>query len=162
MQLELPEIPAAERTALVEALLAIMRRLLDRVAELGQTNQELRDEIARLKGQKPRPDLKPSRLGAAPKAAGRKDRPAGGSAQPPQGTELHIDREVRLHPVDLPEGATFKGYEAYVVQDLVIHSGTTRFLRARYELPAGGSVLAPLPRGVVPVEGGHFGANLGP
>jgi Transposase IS66 family len=47
-----------------------------------------------------------------------------------------------------------------VVQDLLIQSDTTRYLRARYELPAGGSLLAPLPAGVLPVAGGHFGANL--
>jgi hypothetical protein len=42
----------------------------------------------------------------------------------------------------------------------LIQSDTTRYLRARYALPGGGSVLAPLPAGVLPVEGGHFGANL--
>jgi hypothetical protein len=47
-----------------------------------------------------------------------------------------------------------------VVQDLIIKSETTRYLRGRYELPEGGSVLAPFPAGVLPVEGGHFGANL--
>jgi hypothetical protein len=46
-----------------------------------------------------------------------------------------------------------------VVQELLIHNEHTRYLRARYELPEGGSVLAPLPAGAVPVEGGHFGAN---
>src|SRR5947209_7292634 len=120
MQLELPEIPSAERTPLVEALLAISRQLLDRVPGLEQANQQLRDEIARLKGQKPRPDIKPSRLEAAPRSEGRKDRPSAGPVKPPKGAELHIDREVRLHPVNLPAGATLKGYEAYVVQDLLI------------------------------------------
>lgn len=47
-----------------------------------------------------------------------------------------------------------------MVQDLLIQTDNTRYLRARYELPEGGSVLAPLPAGVLPVEGGHFGANL--
>ena len=60
----------------------------------------------------------------------------------------------------LPEGATLQGYESYVVQDLEIESVNTRYLRARYDLPGGGSVLAPFPAGVLPVEGGHFGANL--
>jgi uncharacterized small protein (DUF1192 family) len=62
MKMELPEMRPEERTPLVEALLAILRQLADRVAELEQTNQQLRDEIARLKGQKPRPDIKPSVL----------------------------------------------------------------------------------------------------
>src|ERR1700682_6226565 len=68
--------------------------------------------------------------------------------------------QLPLHIEDLPVGATFKGYEAYVVQELIIKKENTRYLRARYELPGGGSVLAPFPAGVLPVAGGHFGANL--
>jgi hypothetical protein len=62
MKFELPEIRAEERTPLVEALLAIIRQFADRVAELEQSLQQVRDENAQLKGQKPRPDIKPSRL----------------------------------------------------------------------------------------------------
>jgi len=158
--MELPEIPSAERTPLVEALLGIIRQLLDRVQELEQTNQELRDEIARLKGQKPRPDIKPSRLETPSKSAGEKKSRPPGSARPPKPAELRIDREVPLHLDNPPEGSTFKGYERYVVQDLIIKNETTCYWRQRYELPEGGSVLAPFPAGVLPVEGGHFGANL--
>lgn len=156
--MELPEIPPQERTPLVEALLGIIRQLLDRVRELEQTNQELRDEIAKLKGQKPRPDLKPSLLETPPQSAGEKKRRD--PAKRPKTSELHIDREVRLHPDPVPEGATFNQFEPYVVQELIIKTETTRYLRARYNLPEGGSVLAPFPAGVLPVEGGHFGANL--
>jgi hypothetical protein len=65
-----------------------------------------------------------------------------------------------VHLPDIPVGATFRCYEAYVVQELIIQNENTRYLRARYELPGGGSVLAPFPEGVLPVAGGHFGANL--
>jgi hypothetical protein len=162
MKLELPPIADAERTPLVESLLDLIRQLLDRVRQLEETNQQLRDEIALLKGQKPRPQLQPSILHlpdppttpptGTPR---RRGKPTG-----PRNDQLIIDREVRLHPATLPEGATFQGFEPYVVQDLLIQSDTTRYLRARYQLPGGGSVLAPLPAGVLPVEGGHFGANL--
>jgi hypothetical protein len=163
MKFELPPIPDTERTPLVESLLDGIRQLLDRAHELEETIQQLRDENARLKGQKPRPQLQPSilQLPAPPndtptgKPPRRRGKPSG-----PRNVELTIDREIPLHPATLPEGAIFKGFEAYVVQDLLIQSDTTRYLRARYELPGGGSVLAPLPAGVLPVEGGHFGANL--
>lgn len=161
MKLELPDIPADERTPLVETLLAIIRVQQDRIRQLEETVQQLRDEIAILKGQKPRPDIKPSLLEARqPKTAGPEGSKRPGSAKRPKTAELHIHQEVPLHPEGLPVGATFRGYEAYVVQELVIQNENTRYLRARYDLPGGGSVVAPFPAGVLPVEGGHFGANL--
>src|SRR5205807_5348202 len=63
MKMELPEVRPEERTPLVESLLAIIRQLLDRVEQLEETVQQVRDENALLKGQKPRPKISPSRLG---------------------------------------------------------------------------------------------------
>jgi transposase IS66 family protein len=161
MTLKLPDIPAAERTPLVESLLAIIRVQQDRIQQLEQTVQQCRDEVALLKGQKPRPDIKPSVLeDRPPKTQGKEGGKRPGSAKRPKTAELHIHHEVPLHPAGLPVGATFRGYEAYVVQELILRSDNTRYLRARYDLPGGGSVLAPFPAGVLPVEGGHFGANL--
>jgi hypothetical protein len=161
MKMELPEIRPEDRTPVVEALLGIIRHVVDRVTQLEEDNQLLRDEIARFKGLKPRPDIKPSILEApqpkTPKQDGSK-RP--GSAKRPKTAELHIHHEVELHPESLPVGATFRGFEPYVVQELVIENKNTRYLRARYELPEGGSVLAPLPPGALPIAGGHFGVNL--
>src|ERR1700693_4639190 len=62
MKMELPEIRPEERTPLVKALLAIIQIVLDRNQQLEETVLQLRDEIAILKGQKPRPQIKPSRL----------------------------------------------------------------------------------------------------
>ena len=161
MKMELPEIRPEDRTPLVEALLAIIRELRDRVAALEVTIQQLRDEIAKLKGQKPRPDFKPSKLETPkPEAEGQGGTKRPGSAKRPKTAELSIHREVPLEIEDLPEGAKFRCYEPYVVQELITRNENTRYLRARYDLPNGGSVLAPFPEGVLPVEGGHFGANL--
>jgi hypothetical protein len=116
MKLELPEIPVAERTPLVETLLALVRVQQDRLQQREETVQQLRDEIALLKGPKPRPDIKPSLLEAG---AAKPPRPEGskrpGSAKRPKTAELLIHREVRLHTEVLPPGATFRGYEAYVI-----------------------------------------------
>jgi hypothetical protein len=161
MKVELPDIPAAERTPLVESLLATIRVQQDRIQQLETTVQQLRDEIALLKGQKPRPQIQPSIL---EQTKAKTAQPAGGkrpgSAKRPKTAELTMHHEVPLHPESLPLGATFRSYEAYVVQELLLQNENTCYLRARYDLAGGGSVLAPFPPGVLPVGGGHFGANL--
>ena len=161
MKVELPIIGPEEQTPLVEALVAIIQQLADRVGQQDVTIQQLRDEIAQLKGQKPRPTLQPSMLERAPAPP---TPPEGGkrpgSAKRPKTAELTIHHEQPLHLDHPPQDATFCGYEPYVVQELVIQSKNTRYLRARYDLPTGGSVLASFPVGVLPVGGGHFGANL--
>jgi hypothetical protein len=158
--MELPEIRPEERTPVVEALLTIIRHLADRVAELEQTLQQVRDDNARLKGQKPRPEIKPSVLEARPPSQRKEGDKRPGSAKRPKTAELTIHREERLHAPGLPEGSKLRCYEAYVVQELSIQSENTRYLRARYDLPGGGSVLAPFPQGVLPVAGGHYGPKL--
>jgi hypothetical protein len=161
MKFELPEIRPEDRTPLVEALLGIIRQLADRVAELEVTNREVRDEVAVLKGQKPRPKISPSILNTTPQTndSTGKGRRRGRPTRP-KTAELAIHHTLPLHRAGLPAGARFKCYESFVVQDLTIQNANTKYLRARYDLPEGGSVLAPFPAGVLPVEGGHFGANL--
>ena len=91
MRIELPDIRPEDRTPLIEALLGIMRQLIDRVAQLEEANQHLRDEIATLKGQKPRPDIKPNLLETAkPKTQGEPGAKRPGSAKRPKTAELHI------------------------------------------------------------------------
>src|ERR1700740_153578 len=108
MKMELPEIPLEQRTPLVETLLDLLRQVLDRVNQLEQLIQQLRDEIANRKGQKPRPDIKPSLLDTPATAEGPKKKRRD-PAKRPKTAELHIDREMPLHPANLPPGATFKG-----------------------------------------------------
>jgi transposase IS66 family protein len=161
MKIELPEIRPEERTPLVEALLGFIRPLADRVAELERINQELRDEIARLKGQKTRPDIKPSILNTPPKSEdGTGEGRRRGKPTRPKTAELTIHKTVELKLDTVPAGATLHGYETFVVQDLKIENVNTKYERARYDLAEGGSVLAPFPAGVLPVAGGHFGASL--
>jgi hypothetical protein len=164
MKMELPEIRPEERTPLVEALLAIIREVLDRNQQLEETILQLRDEIAILKGQKPRPKIKPSGLeSATPPSQGegsKKEKPdkRPGSEKRSKNAELTIHRRVPLHIDDLPLGAVFKGYEDYIVQELVIESQNTLYLRARYQLPEGSSLLAALPAEVI--SGSHYGPTL--
>ena len=67
-----------------------------------------------------------------------------------------IDETRILKPDSLPEGARFKGYEDFIVQDIVIMPWTIRYRRERWLLPSGETVLAALPKNV----SRHFGPNL--
>jgi hypothetical protein len=158
MKIELPEVRPEERTPLVESLLAVLRQVLDRVQELELTVQQLRDENALLKGQQPRPKISPSRLEPPTPSPPRTDSKRPGSDKRAKNSQLIIPHDVTLHPDNLPPGAVLKSYEPYVVQELMIEAKATRYLRARYELPGGGSLLAPLPADVLP--GSHYGPNL--
>src|SRR5260370_10352243 len=142
--LPLPDIPAEQRTPLVEALLAVIRRQQDRFADPEKTVQQRRDEIAILKGQKPRPHIAPSRLeqpAARPPLAEGHQRP--GSQKRPKNAQLTITQEIRIPFPDPPAGSVSQGYEAYTVQELVMRAETPRYLRDRILPAARPTVLAP-------------------
>src|SRR5512144_3431595 len=58
--IQLPPIPEAERTPLVEQLLALIEQLAQENRRQAEAIQQLRDEIAVLKGEKAKPKFKPS------------------------------------------------------------------------------------------------------
>jgi hypothetical protein len=156
--MELPEMRPEERTPLVESLLAIIRVQQDRIQQVEETVQQLRDEIAVLKGQKPRPPIAPSRLESSAAHADREGGKRPGSEKRLKNTQLVITEEKRLWVEDAPVGSISKGFEEYVVQELEIRAKATRYLRERVLAPDGSSMLAPLPDDVLP--GSHFGAKL--
>src|SRR3974377_2133057 len=125
----------------LEELKALLVQASEEVARLKAENAKLREEIARLKGLKGRPKLKPSGMEKAADAD-RKDGRKGSRGA--KRTALAIDETRILKPDSLPDGARFKGYEDFIVQDIVIKPCTVRYRRERWRLLLGARGLAPL------------------
>ncbi len=152
----LPEIGPEERTPLVVALLEIIQQQQELI-------QQLRDEIAILKGQKPRPKIQPSRLesqpgvGTLPDKAGEK-RP--GSDKRHKNAELTIHKELDLPVLGAPAGSVSIGWEPFTVQDLIVQAWNTRYWRQGVRTPHGQTLWATLPQGVSAPGFPHFGTTL--
>jgi hypothetical protein len=135
------------------ALKALVVQLLSKAAEQERLIAELRQENARLKGLSGRPRIKPSGMEPAsePKPPGKRGRRRRRGKITPR-----VAIEDRVVKAQVPPGSRFKGYETYVVQDVVLRAEVVRYRRERWITPDGTTVLAALPPGVV----GHFGPEL--
>src|SRR5829696_1402311 len=148
--------PAPDLDGLSNAdLKRLVEELLGRVTELERTVAAQREEIARLKGLKGRPTIKPGKPSGmdphtSPPGSGRKPGRRG-----PKATSLTIHEERVMHAA-APAGSRFKGYEDFLVQDLVVRSHGIRIRRERWLTPDGRTIVAPLPDGII----GHFGPDL--
>jgi hypothetical protein len=147
-------------------LIGLVRRLVGEVERLGKANekltaalaaakrenQELKDEIRRLKGLPPRPPMKPSGMETATERPA-PDEPSVPEATPPRRrgpgvSKLSIDRTVTLR-ASAPAGSRHGGYEEIIVQDIAFRPEVTLYKRERWTTPDGRTVVAALPAGVV-------------
>jgi len=144
-----PELPSDQVTPLVLRLLEICHLQQEQI-------QQLRDEIARLKGEQAKPKITPSTL----------ERPRGEKKQgdrPKKRRTRHKTRELTIHetvcvpPAAVPEGSRFKGYEDFTVQDIRIELHTTRFRLERWRTPSGERLVGTLP---AELGGRHYGPTL--
>jgi hypothetical protein len=137
MRLVLPDIPEAERTPLVMRLVEIIGLQQERIQQLEERVDQLEDEIARLKGLKARPRIAPSALETPPRPPRDPDAKRPGSDKRSKTAELTITEETVVRLPHVPEGAVFKGYEDFVVQDLILKPRVILYRREHWLTPDG-------------------------
>lgn len=151
---KIPHIPEEERTPTVVALLEIIQALLEE-------NQQLRDEIARIKGQKPKPKIRPSalekELDDKPTRSDGGKRP--GSRKRKKTKKLKIHKTVVIEASEVPPGSVRNGFEEFTVQGLLFGPNNTLYRRERWITPEGRSLTAPLPEHLKG-PGSHFDSSL--
>lgn len=132
---------------------ALLVELFGKITALEKVVGEQREEIARLKGLKGRPTIKPSGMdkGAeSPKPTKKEKRRFRGKVTP------RVTIEDRVVKALVPDGSRFRGHKPFLVQDLVISASATCYQRERWVTPDGRTILAPLPEGI----DSHFGPEL--
>ena len=145
---KLPDFAEEELSPKVQQLMEVLRYQTEMI-------QALRDEIAILKGNKPKPKIKSSELNRKDREQGEHGkRPGSEKKQKTEGLEIH--ETVVVKPEDIPEGSEFKGYKDFVVQDLVISCHNTLYQLERWLSPEGNYINGQLP----PSVDGHFGSQL--
>ena len=70
--------------------------------------------------------------------------------------KLDFHETMILEPENIPEGAVFKGYRSFAVQDIIFQIHNTLYKKARYMLPDGSYIEGELPKGLH----GHYGPEL--
>ena len=142
------------------------------VRERDECIQELQDQIARLKGEKGKPKIKPSRLEPKEKAPteqpnsqdnpsseDREEKKRPGSEKRRKTAQLTIHETKVIPPAEeIPPGSEFKGYQDYTVQELIIRPHNTLYRLAIWHTPTGEYLRGKLPESVR--EPGHFGVML--
>jgi hypothetical protein len=148
----LENLSLTELVGLVRGLVGEVERLREENEKLEAAlaaakleNQQLKDEIRRLKGLPPRPPIKPSGMEKATDhpAAERPSEADGPSPRRrgPGVSKLNIDRTVTL-TASAPAGSRHKGYEEIIVQDIAFKPEVTLYRCERWTTPDGRTMSA--------------------
>jgi hypothetical protein len=133
-----------------EELAAQNAILLEQNHQMREEIQALRDEIARLKKQKPKPKISPSKMDEK----GKKNR---NKRKRKKKKPVRASETKTVKAKNVPAGSEFKGYANFYVQELVIKSVTTCYRREQWLTPDGKLITAELDfESAAP----HFGPTL--
>ena len=132
---------------------------LNTIALQQEEIRQLKDEIAILKGQKPRPKIPPSALeGAASKdKQNNKNKLSRGKHPRRKKTDqLEIHARSRIRPESIPKEAIFKGCQKFTVQDIILRPYNTVYELERWLLPDGTYLTGKAPQNIL----GHYGPQV--
>src|SRR3990167_4592282 len=153
-------IDPTEQTPLVSTLLSLIEQLTlqlsqqaESLARQSEKIDELLSEIRQLKKLSKKPKLRASSLPKdkndkddEPPASGNQGSKRPGSSKRSKNKNLKIDREEMIGAENVPMGSVRKGYQSYLVQDLMVKSVVTKYRLERWQLPDGSHVVATLPK----------------
>jgi len=152
--------PAARQ--LIRQLLNVIESLHAEVVQLRTENQQLRDELARLKGGSAKPDVPASRPAASTDHSSEAQRRRSTArGKPKKNATLTVTREYPcvVDPAILPPDAVRHGTTAVIVQDLRLQAEVIRFVREVWYSPSTKqTITAPLPDGYHGAFGPHIQA----
>ena len=153
---QLPKISNEDRTPLVDVLLELLAWQQIQIDKLEQ-------EILKLKGETTKPKIKPSKMDEGSAENGDENGDDGDKSKKNKGPKrsktehLKIDATFNIHPDNIPEGSTFKGYRDVVIQNIKFETFNTCYRLAQYQTADGSYVSGQLPDGL---NGCHFGNDL--
>jgi hypothetical protein len=143
----------------VQQLLNLIETLAAENAALRAQNQQLRDEIARLKGGSGKPDIKPPPSSSPDHSSEAERRVRTPRGKPKKNATLTITREwpCLVEPLTLPPDAIRHETTVVIMQDLVLKPEVIRFVREVWlSRSTGTTITAPLPAGYH----GGFGPHI--
>ena len=155
--MSVPPLPDLDALSLDE-LKKLVVQLLVRVSALEEENRQLRAENGRLKDLPKKPKLAPGGMDKASepdkRARTREARQQRRNRQ--SGPRTPPVTEERTLVIEAPAGSRRRGFEPFMVQDLILAPQVIRFRRERWLTPDGQEIVAPLP----PEVSGHFGSGI--
>ena len=164
-------IEPSEHSLVVSTLLSVIDQLTrqleqqaESLARQSDKIDKLLSEIRQLKKLSKKPKLRASNLPKdkndkddEPPADGSNDSKRPGSSKRSKNKNLKIDREEMIGVEHVPVGSVRKGYQSYIIQDLMVKSVVTKYRLERWQLPDGSHIVATLPK---ELQGHHFGPTL--
>ena len=162
-----PTISEEDATPLVKTLVAMLEEMWEEIQRQAETIQQMRDEIAVLKGEKAKPKFKSSKMNEETDKTGgvedsgegnesKKKRP--GSTKRSKTAELTIHESCVIPPeTPIPTGSRFNGYRDFVVQGLKIEAHNTRYRLEVWQTIEGFLLVGELPD---KLQGHHFDPTL--